>query len=317
MPITVESNTEVQKTVAQAMGDIAKPVEETEKKSASADAAEAKSEDETAEVSEATDATEGDEQESKDEDSESDDEKLEAKPKRKTGYQRKIDKLTRRAADAQRDAAYWREQAMKTRDGAGEQKQEQSTPKVSATDKPNADNFDTQADFIEALADWKTEQKLKQREAEHRENQVKTEAQKRSETFAEKVESFKVNHDDWDDVMEDIEDIPISIAVREVILSSEKGPELAYALAKNRDEYARICKLPALDAAVELGLFKAKHLRAVEAKEEVKTTKAPKPLKPVTSKSAAGKKSIFDADLTQAEYEALRREQMKTQSSWG
>ena len=82
-----------------------------------------------------------------------------------------------------------------------------------------------------------------------------------------------------------------------------------YQLAKNREEYERICKLSPLAAAREMGRFEAK-LQSSEAPTQAKTTtKAPPPLKPVNAKASA---SVKDPDsLPYREWKAWREQQMK------
>ena len=130
----------------------------------------------------------------------------------------------------------------------------------------------------------------------------------------ERVKSFADKTEDFMDVIEAVDDIPVSAALQEIIVSSENGPELMYELAKNREEYERIAKLSPLAVARELGKLEVKlAARASEQKAEPKKlTKAPQPIEPVGS-GGAGKvrKSITDPDISQAEYERLRREQLK------
>src|SRR5206468_5111195 len=90
----------------------------------------------------------------------------EAKPKKKGGFQRRIDKLNAAKAAAQQEADYWKRLALEK--GAGEPKKDQVDSKAPATaqsneGKPNPDNFDTHAEYVEALTDWKTEQNFKKR----------------------------------------------------------------------------------------------------------------------------------------------------------
>lgn len=112
--------------------------------------------------------------------------------------------------------------------------------------------------------------------------------------------------------MEDVDDIPMSLTVQEVILASDNGPELMYELAKNPEEYARICKLPAVQAARELGKFEARISSSQDTKKETKQltkTKAPPPIKPVGSKASSVTKSPDDMDFQ--EFKRWREAQIR------
>ena len=312
MSIKIESTTDNEETVTAASGDAPqKPVEETpetpDKDAASAEDAEENTEEADASDNDETDAeegSEGDEEES---------ESKEAKPKKVGGYQRKINKLTKKAAEALQEKEYWRQEALKAQKQPVAEKSEEKPQATS--DKPLADNFETHEDYVEALTDWKLEQKLSEREAKAKETQAKTEHQSQIEAHIAKVNEFKATVDDFDDVIEDVEDIPMSLAVQDAILTSDNGPELMYQLAKNPDEYRRICQLPAMQAARAIGRFESriqKESPAESPAKQPKTTKAPPPLKPV-GKASSGtvKKDLSDPNISQREFERIRAEQEK------
>jgi hypothetical protein len=280
----------------------------TEEISASANA------DETPKNSEALEAKDGDQNVMDDES----DEKSEGeeKPKKKlNGFQRRINKLTSRANEKEREAEYWKSEALKQRDLV---QPKAEAKKLAPEGKPQVDDFETHAEYVEALADWKVEQKLSARDQKSKEDAVKTEHQKKVENFVAKKAEFEKDHPDYEELMESVEDIPISLAVQTAILSSENGPELAYQLAKNREVYERICSLDVISAGIEIGKFVAGIQKPTSESKELKGSKAPAPINPVGSKSSGSKKSIFDSNLSQAEYEKLRMEQRSKQASaWG
>lgn len=305
MSIVVTSTTSNKPEAAStAIGELAESKEVVEtKESASAKA------DETAEKSEHSE--EGKEElEAKKTDDEGLDEEAE-RPKKKGGFQKRIDKLTRKNSDLERELEYLK------REVHGRTPVKDEAPAKATENAPKEDDFNTHADYLKALARHEVQEEISRAEAKKRELDMKTEFQSRVENYAKKEESFKAKHEDYEDVMDDVSDVALSVTVRDVILSSENGPELAYELAKNRDELERICKLPAIQAAVEIGLFKASLNKSAP---EVKKTKAPRPIEPVGKSAAtASKKTIFDAaSLSQAEYEAIRNEERKKRNSaWG
>jgi hypothetical protein len=267
-------------------------------------------EESTESETEETEVKETDSEESDTEETE--ESKEEEKPKKKSGLQRRFGKLTGRINTLEQEVNLWKQRAL---NGANESKKDaESTPAPKANDgKPSPDSFDSHADYIEALTDWKTEQKLKEREEKLERTRLESEQEKVLKTHISRVEAFKAKHDDFDELISELDDVQVSPSIQELIVSSENGPELMYELAKNREEFERLCKLPPLAAAREFGRFESKILKASEEKkqEPKKLTKAPAPIKPVGSKGGAVSKSIFDADLSQAEYEALRAKQKR------
>lgn len=241
------------------------------------------------------------------------------KPKKKGGFQRRIDKLNARYSAAQAEIEHWKAMALK---GAGEPKQEKpehkAVPQLNEG-KPDPEHFETHAEYVEALTDWKLEQREKAKSLEAEKAKVLTEQEKLTQSYIERLNTFKKTAEDYEDVVSEVDDIPLSQAIQTSIIESEVGPQITYELAKNRKELERIASLNPLAAAREIGKIEAKLLlqSSEEKKPETKkTTKAPQPIAPVSAKGQSVTKSIFDKNLSQAEYEALRREQKRT-SSWG
>lgn len=243
--------------------------------------------------------------------------------KKKGGFQRRIDKLNAAKTAARQEAEYWKREALKnaTAPKTEAPKVETAALTSDAQGKPNPDTFDTHAEYVEALTDWKIEQRDREREQKAQQAKLMSEQERAAQTYQERLEAFKAKTPDFEDVEAELDDALISARMRpspaltELILSSENGPELAYELAKTPDEFIRICKLPPLAAAREVGKLESRLApkAAAETKTETKKlTNAPKPLEPV---KAGGKgsatKSIHDPNLSQTEYEALRREQLK------
>lgn len=239
------------------------------------------------------------------------DDAAQAKPK-KNGFQRRVDKLNGRVTAAQQEAEFWKQQALK---GASESKPSAvETKPATAEGKPNPDKFDTHAEYVEALTDWKTDQKFNEREQKAEKARLEAKHGEVVQSYSQRAKAFGEKNPDFAEVLSDVDDIQISPALREIIISSENGPQLAYELAKNREEYARVCKLPPLAAAREMGKLESRLTPASEKNETKKITNASKPLEPVGGGGkGAVKKSIEEIASTgsQAEYEAARRAEIK------
>lgn len=242
------------------------------------------------------------------------------KPKKKGGFQKRIDKLNSKISLASQEAEYWREKYLKAGNKDEPAAKVDDKPSTDASGKPNPDKFDTMGEYLEALSDWKVEQKIKQANE-------KSSAQKAQESYQAKVSEFrtKVNelakvHEDFVDLVDEVDSkIQMSPAVHDLLLESPVGDKLMYELVKNPKEYERINSLSPLMAAKEIGLIEHRLSKDSESKkvETKKTSKAPEPINPVGSKSAAAVgKTIFDPNLSQAEFEALEKQRLKAKRSW-
>lgn len=239
-------------------------------------------------------------------------EEIEEKAKKKGGFQRRIDKLNQRVSAKEQEAEYWKQQALKS---AGESKHDAvKAPTSTPEGKPKPENFDTHSEYVEALTDWKTESKLRERDEKQSKEKLDQEQNQIVSSYTEKVKTFSSKTVDFTDVLAEVDHIPLSAALRDIILNADNGPQLAYELAKNPEEYERIAKLPPMACAREVGKLEYRLASSSKTSTETnkKITQAPKPLDPVGTggKGSAGK-SITDPSLSQSEYEMLRKEQIK------
>lgn len=282
--------------------------------SASQSSEDAQSASSSQEQGETTEESEASETEDDADLQDSDDE--ERKPKQSKGIEKRIKKLTSKISEKERENEFLRQELYRKRQSEDQAAQSKApAAEQQPSGKPNPDHFDTHAEYLDALFDYKVEQRELKAKAQQQQNSAKTEFEKKVQAHSEKVQEFKKTYGDFDDVMDDVDDVKLSVTVEDAILDSENGPELMYELAKNKEELKRICALPPVQAARELGRFEAKIAKASQEQqsEPFKTTKAPPPIAPVGKKAtSAVKKSIFDKDIGFEDYERLRKEQMKS-----
>ena len=177
-------------------------------------------------------------------------------PKKKSGVQRLKEKL--RASEEARIRAEERARLLEEIRKPSDQPSTPAAPTTPAAPKPKPEpgDFDTQAEYLDALTDWKIEEREKAREAAAREEKAKTEAQSKQTTWNERLASAKTRYPDFDQVMRT--PFPMSPAMREAMLESELGPELGYYLVKHQDEAQRIAGMGPASAALALGTIQAK-----------------------------------------------------------
>lgn len=304
MQVNIESTTDSAEAVSAAIAGKkveANTTEDVENKSAP----EIENDTDESESTE-SEAEENDDLEDSDEESGEKD-----KPKKKSGFKRRIDKLNSKLTAKEQEIEYWRKEALKNSKQGPEAKETKTVDK-KLEGKPHPDSFDSQQEYVEALTEWKLEQKLSEQKAKDKEVETKTAAQKQFDEHTKRVQEFAKKQEDFLEAIEDIDDIRLSMTVEDVIVGSENGPELMYELAKNRKELERICALPPIAAARELGKIEAR-LQKSSSDEPKKITKTPAPLKPISSKSSAAGKSLEDADYE--DFKRMRHEQLKKNRS--
>ena len=248
---------------------------------------------------EAQDAVETDheaEADDKDVDAGDDDQK-EIKPKKKGGFQKKLEKQAR-------EIEQLREQIAK------QSVVEKPVEKLSSDDpEPDVEKYDSLTDFYKEHSRWAARQEVKEfqkkQEAKSQQEKQLTEQQKRVSEFQSKGAEFAKSVDDYQDAIDDVSDVIVSPGLQEALLDSDNGHEILYHLAKNKDELLRINKLSLVAQAREIGKWEAKISK--EEKPEVKTkTAAPPPPKPVGTKSP-GKVVKDPSAMSPDEYIAWRR----------
>jgi hypothetical protein len=298
-----------------ATSDLAQKEEVQDTKSASAQ--------EAVETPEDSETSETEDSEAKAGEDDSSAEEIEAKegdkPKKKNGYKKKINKLNKELSATKQETEYWKQEALKSQKASPQETKPVETQKTISLDaRPKSEDFGTHEEYVEALTEWKVEKKLKDKEIEARALDMKKENESKVTTFKEREAAFKAEHTDFNDVLDEIEDVLLPPILQREIVTSENGPQLMYELAKDREELERICKLPPEALLRALGRFEAAISKDSESSPETKkTTKAPKPIAPVgASSSGSTKKSISDPNLSQREYEQLRAKQ-RSQGSAG
>ena len=198
--------------------------------------------------------------------------------------QPRIDELTRKARENEREAAYWRQRA--------EAREAQESAKAAPV-KPTPDQFTDTAEYLEALADFKAGEKVDKRLSEH-EKQLseKQKADATARTIADRVQKARSAIPDFDAVLSK-SDVSLADHVLDAMNDSEQSAEIAYHFAKNPELADRLNRLPKRAVDREIGrledkLSAAKTVESEDVKEDpapvrAKTSAAPPPAKPISS----------------------------------
>lgn len=183
-------------------------------------------------------------------------------PRKKTGSQRWKER-----------ALFYKEELDRLRGNA-----QSAAPSVPvAVGKPTPDQFSTDAEYVEALVEFKAEEKVRaMREQEARESMVKS--------WQEKAQVTRAKYADFDDALESAPAPTPHVA--DAMMQSPVGTEIAYYLATHPDDYQRINSMPPVKAVRELTLLEMKLASPAAKPEPKKASQAPKPPAPVTAVAA-------------------------------
>ena len=206
----------------------------------------------------------------------------EPEPPKPSGIEKRISELTyqrreaeRREAEASRQAAYYRG-IVEGKGGA------QAAP--PATDgPPKQESFDTYDEYLRAL----TRHEIRTEMAQERQKlTAEMEGRELRGTFESRVQAFREKHEDFDQVAFS-DDHQVSPTMRDAILNSQEGAEIAYWLGKNPEESNRIARLSANHQIMELGRISARLAAPPPAPPPRPASAAPAPITPVRAKAVA------------------------------
>lgn len=164
-----------------------------------------------------------------------------------------------------------------------ERERNAATQKVEvspASDLKLAD-FSSPEEYAEALAERKAEKLVEARERRKFESKIE-------DVHSEREEKARDKYEDFDEVARN-PSLYISDLMAATIKNSEMGPDVAYFLGKNPKEAKRIYELPAYLQPYEIAKLEGKVSSLVVEK---KTTSAPAPVKPLSSKSSGS--AVYD-----------------------
>ncbi|MGM0614774.1 MAG: hypothetical protein ACQES7_04345 [Pseudomonadota bacterium] len=239
-----------------------------------------------------------------------------AKPKR--GYQKRIDRLTKRAAAAERRA---QELELKLKSGTGTDNSNSQQAPASEPDPANYDDYDT---YLSDLTAWqsgkgKTDQPASDdktagdNKAEDKGEQEDPEYTDALEDIQEAFAESRKAYSDFDEVI-GASDLQITRDMVKAMADAEDPGMIAYHLGTNKDEASRIAALSPFAQAKEIGKLEASLANKPPAPRK-KTTEAPDPIDPVRGADSTTK---APADMSFDEYERTMndREQRSGKGFW-
>ena len=210
----------------------------------------------------------------------------------KSGTQKRIDALVYQRNQAEREAAYWRQQAQ--------------TP-AKAPEAPKVEDFRSYDEYEDAMQRHRIDEgvqrataKTAEQQAERFTQQAQSAAQ---ETYNQRVSETVARIPDFVEVVGKSQ-VPMSPALAEALMESDRGPELVYHLAKNPAEAERLNSMSVRQMDREIGRLETAltSKAAPPAPPAARTTSAPAPIKPGSPASAPANTDPNKMD--QAQFEA-------------
>lgn len=194
------------------------------------------------------------------------------------------DIVAKRVAKEQRK--WQREEARRIAEAVAQAAPRQPEPQPAQNARPAPENFSTTDEYIDAVADWKYDQRRAQERQEQEQRSRQEYAGNIDSRYSEAIESAEDKYNDFHDAFRTLSTLPIpnhvALGLKEAIAHSDRGADLIYFLGKNTDETLRIAKLSPIAAAREIGKLEAKLAAAPPA---VKPSVAPAPIEPVTPRA--------------------------------
>lgn len=215
----------------------------------------------------------------------------EEKSKSKGGFQRKIDRLIKHSStiEQERDAAIKRAEVAEAKANG---KTVKEPPKAEGS--PVRESYESDAEYFDALVDWKVDEKQRLAEEERGRKEAEAEHKKIVSSYNERVIEAKSRIEDWEEIVS-AASIDIPPGVGQAILRMSNGPDVTYYLAQHPEICEEMMEMDSLVAigrvweiSKEIKAEKKEESEETEEKEEEKThvkAKVPAPIRPVGSGS--------------------------------
>lgn len=151
-------------------------------------------------------------------------------------------------------------------------------PKAEESKKPNKADFKSEDDYIEAVADWRADVKIKEKEAKDHARALQERQQEIVNQATARIDAaMESGPADFKEVLENSNDMDIPLDVAGYMQESEMFAELAYHLGTNPDVLENLAKLSPARQLVAIGKIEStlKPFSEKSGKVEVKTGETP------------------------------------------
>jgi hypothetical protein len=185
--------------------------------------------------------------------------------------------------------------------------------------RPERSQFVSDADYQEALTDWKVDQRIKEREQEQETANVQAAQRQLADNWQRRLEAAKADLTDFDEVVGN-SSIELPNHLFAAVVESDYGPQLAYHFAQHPEEARKLMAMSPTEALKMLGRLEDAMAAPVQkpnqqsvqpAAKQPETSKAPPPIDPLKNASTPVEKPT--SQMTYQEYKAHRAAQQAAQ----
>lgn len=161
-------------------------------------------------------------------------------------------------------------------------------PKSEEPDpKPDPTQFNDALEYAEALAEWTTDRKMRERDQAELARKVEEEQSRMRQKFQERLDVAKQDMPDYEEMIAS-SDVSVSQPVTDAIIESDVGPQILYYLAENPDFARELADKSITSQLRAIGRLEAKFEKIEPAKPSVKEpvakkSNAPAPINPLKS----------------------------------
>lgn len=176
---------------------------------------------------------------------------------------------------------------------------EDPPPELEQFRKPDGD-YDVLA-WQDLRTRWNSRQVIREAQIQQAREQIR-------QTLVERVQQTATKYPDFASAM----NLELTPAMRDYVIGSKNGWEVAYHLSKDPESHARLLSLSPVEQVAELGVLASRYLGPQEQAKPhaAPVSRAPAPVRPISGTAPPPAKSTADA-LTFEEHMALRKAQLK------
>lgn len=226
-----------------------------------------------------------------------------------TKLQADIEELQRKREKAETDAKYWRDQKARERaeffrERGQQPPATQQPPMSTEPQEPKLANFEDYDKYVEAVADFRADRKIKAWERERANREVIQSTQEKEAVFYQKLDEGNNRYEDFERVVYDPSATHITAMVKSILMELDSPADVAYYLARNRAEGIVISRMTPYKAAQAIGKIEAEVSKTLPNNNKKPVTAAPPPITPLGSRETSDKDP---EKLTGKEYEQWLR----------
>ncbi len=163
-------------------------------------------------------------------------------------------------------------------------------PKSEEPDpKPDPSQFNDALEYAEALAEWTTDRKMRERDQAELARKAQEEQSRMRQKFQERLDAAKQDLPDYEEMIAS-SDVSVSQPVTDAIIESDVGPQILYFLAENPDFARELAEKSITSQLRSIGRLEAKFEKSETPKPSVKEpvakkSNAPAPINPLKAGS--------------------------------